>query len=241
VRSEAFGSVAFAVPAQQMLEADERQTLARLRPPTVRRDYLAAHVLARAMLAELAKCDPSQLHIHAARWKRPELVAPAHAQALRFSLSHADGIALCAVVAGCEVGADVESLRNLGPDPLGIAGVVCTPSELRKLHSLPRSAQAECLIALWTAKEAVAKATGLGFSLPFTRLAIGKHCKRAWLDLDSEAAGAVQNWRLIPLRLTPNHMAAIALPGTTHGRITIRLEEVVSMGNHGTTDVILGY
>ena len=158
MRTEVYEDAVLASRAREVLGADEGAALARLRPEAARRDYLAAHALARTMLAELAGSDPARLRFRCPPRGRPELVAPPAARHLRFSISHADGIALCAVAAGCVVGADVESLRNVGPDPLGVAASVCSRREMDALAMLPASARAERLLSIWTAKEAVAKA-----------------------------------------------------------------------------------
>src|SRR5207245_5427694 len=127
VRAEAFEGDLLARCARRILGAAERRALARLRPPAARRDYLAAHALARTMLAELAGCEPSRVRFRCSPRGRPEFDGPPGASPLRFSLSHAEGVALCAVAEGRAVGADVESLRNVGPDPLRVAEAVCSP------------------------------------------------------------------------------------------------------------------
>src|SRR5206468_11134888 len=134
------------------------------------------------------------------------------ARHLRFSISHADGIALCAAAAaGCVVGADVESLRNVGPDPLGVAESVCSRREMDALAMLPAPARAERLLSIWTAKEAVAKATGLGFRLPLPLIAVHEESNGPPAESRTEAAEEKTPWRLASLRLTPCPVAAVAV------------------------------
>src|SRR5438093_2142718 len=92
VRTEVYEDAVLASRAREVLGADEGATLARLRPAAARRDYLAAHALARTMLAELAGSDPARLRFGCPPRGRPELVAPPAARHLHFSISHADGI-----------------------------------------------------------------------------------------------------------------------------------------------------
>ncbi|MBI3145868.1 MAG: 4'-phosphopantetheinyl transferase superfamily protein [Pseudogulbenkiania sp.] len=224
VRTAAFEDAAVAAQALDLLGADEREILVRCRPAAARRDYLAAHALVWTTLAELAGTDPHRLRFRATAGGRPEPVAPESACRLQFSLSHADGLALCAVTRDGKVGADVESLRNLGPDPLGVAGLVCAPGEMQALQALPATSQADRLLCLWTVKEAVAKATGQGFRLPLNRLAInGTTALPSWL------AGEGGGWQWVSLRLEPCYVISVAVPGTATDPAEVRVEEAVPL------------
>jgi 4'-phosphopantetheinyl transferase len=153
-------------------------------------------------------------------------VAPPGARRLRFSISHADGVALCAVAAACDVGADVESLRNIGPDPLGVADTVCSRRERCALRALPACARGERLLSIWTVKEAVAKATGLGFHLPLAHITVhGDGAGPPAVEFDTEAGEDASRWRLASLRLAPWHCAAVAVRGARGDDLTIRFAE----------------
>ena len=229
VRADAYDGPALAAQACEILGADEREAHARLRPTVARLDYLAAHALARTTLAEFAGCEPSRLRLRPSPWGRPEIVTPRSARRLRFSLSHSDGMALCAVAVHGAVGADVESLRNIGPDPLCLAEAICCRREKDALRALPTSARAEVLLSMWTLKEAITKAMGLGFQFPFTRIAIHWEENRlAAVEFDSEAAGDASEWRLASLRLTPYHVAAVAARCAAADEVAIRFEAAAS-------------
>jgi 4'-phosphopantetheinyl transferase len=47
---------------------------------------------------------------------------------------------------------------------------VCTPEELARWRELPGGARRAAFFALWTRKEAVLKASGVGLSVPPTRV-----------------------------------------------------------------------
>ena len=208
VRTGVYEDAGLARRAWEGLASDERSALLRIRAPEARRDSLAAHALARAMLARIAACPPSQIRFHVAPGGRPEVTAPPSARRLRFSLSHADGIALCAVASGVSVGADVESRRNVGPDPLGVAATLCSPREREALETLPPAQQAERFLALWTMKEAIAKAAGHGLGVPLYDVRV---------DDGSP-------WQVVYLRLTPDHLAAVAIDSDGDD-LAIRCEE----------------
>lgn len=202
VRTEALEDATLAVGLWGRLGIDEGQT-----PP---RDYLAAYALAGMMLGERLGCDPSRLRLRRSPRGRSELVDPPGARRLRFSISHADGIALCALAPRRVVGAHVGSLRHIGSDPLGLARTVCSPEEIAVLRALPAVNRAERLLYLWSRKAAVARTTGFGFHVAVARMAARRH-----------------SWRLASMRLTDYHVATVAVAVAPDDDIDIQVEEAV--------------
>ena len=78
----------------------------------------------------------------------------------RFSLSHTNGLSIAAISEECEVGVDVETIREYGFD--GIAKRFFTPDE--RLYLEEKGNSADAFFAVWTKKEAVAKLDGRGLS-----------------------------------------------------------------------------
>src|SRR5262245_38366113 len=101
VRAAAFERSSQAARARASLGRTERAALERLRTREARRDYLAAQWLARQLAAERTAAAPLEL-----------------------SISHADGIALCALGEGCAFGVDVESMRAVARDQWGLVAKV---------------------------------------------------------------------------------------------------------------------
>jgi 4'-phosphopantetheinyl transferase len=233
VRTARFVGHARAARVCKLLSTQEREVLARLRPTGARRDYVAAHVLARMLVADVLGVDPAEVRMRAAPERPPELTDPPSALRLGISLSHADGIAICAVAAGCAVGVDVESLRNAGPDPLGVAETICSEAENATLLAAPASQRVERFLTIWTSKEAVAKAAGLGFRLPMVQITVpaGYGGPRA-VELGPNLGLGIR-WSLGSLRLTPDHVAAFAVRGPTVDQVVVRLQELVDGGRTG--------
>ena len=123
------------------------------------------------------------------------------------------------------MGADVESLRNVGPDPLRVAEAVCSPLERNALRALPTAARDARFLSIWARKEAVAKATGLGFYFPPESIAVGAddgESRAAGLDSGGKLFGRIASWRL-----TPDHVAAVAVLTAPREQVGIRFEEAV--------------
>ena len=214
--------------AERILSAEEREPLARFRSSRTWYDYVAAHALARMTLAEWSECDPKQLRLRQGEHGRWQVARPWRARGLEFSVAYADGLALCAATYGCAIGADVESQRVLGQDPMGVAAAVCTEREHATLRSLPRSLRADRVLAVWTLKEAVAQATGAGVQLSLSSITIGDMpavCAHAG-GFSVPVEGADQSrWRLTSLRFAPHYVAAVAVPERLRDRVTVRFEE----------------
>ena len=84
---------------------------------------------------------------------------------LSFSLSHADDLAVVALVRGRDVGVDVERLRRID-DAVGLARTHFTAQEADAVSAAPATARSATFLALWTRKESVVKALGGGLSIP---------------------------------------------------------------------------
>ncbi|HEY6196875.1 MAG TPA: 4'-phosphopantetheinyl transferase superfamily protein [Candidatus Eisenbacteria bacterium] len=195
------------------LAPDERAALARRRAGTARRDYLVAHALMRSVVAERAGCDPAELKFRASPGGRPEPVWPPSASDYRLSISHGDGVALCGVAKGCDIGVDVESLRNVGPDPLALAETYCSARERAQIQAARPAERAERFLEIWTLKESIAKAMGLGFRLPFQEFTVRLPAedRPPSVTFLPGVAGEDHAWDLVSMRPTREHVAAVAL------------------------------
>ncbi|MEP4038000.1 4'-phosphopantetheinyl transferase superfamily protein [Pseudophaeobacter sp.] len=82
---------------------------------------------------------------------------------LHFNLSHTEGLIAVALCAGRPIGVDVERLADLQTYQ-ELAARVMTPAECSYMAA--QSTPQDRFTQLWSAKEALMKATGLGFALP---------------------------------------------------------------------------
>jgi 4'-phosphopantetheinyl transferase len=76
------------------------------------------------------------------------------------SLARAGGRVALAVTAAGPVGIDLESVADVGRAP--VAAALLSPAEADAVRALPAPAAETALAELWTAKEAVLKAAGIG-------------------------------------------------------------------------------
>ena len=222
VRSSAFDDAVLAARARGWLGSAEREAFDRIRPADARRDWLAAHALARLFLSELTGAAPARVPLRFPPGEPPRLADGRRGDGLHLSISHAAGAALCAVSEGTPVGADVESVENLGPDPLRVARVACSPRESADLEAAPESERAARLLVLWTAKEAVAKAAGTGLRVEPARIRL---LPPAGARGGKPPASEGPPWSVGWIRIPPTHAASVAVPAGPGAPVSFRFQE----------------
>ena len=87
-----------------------------------------------------------------------------------FSLSHTRGLVACAVTHGADVGVDVEGIDR-DVDSAGIASRFFAPQEAAHLMALDEETRRGRFFELWTLKEALVKALGVGMGASLHQLA----------------------------------------------------------------------
>ncbi|HWU75232.1 MAG TPA: 4'-phosphopantetheinyl transferase superfamily protein [Rhodanobacter sp.] len=151
----------------------------------------------RHVLAAYLGIDVSEVVLIDGAHGRPQL-APWLDQTLGFNWSHSGEHALIAVARGITPGIDLERLRQR-TRALAISERFFSHDEHAMLAALPGEDLAVNFLELWTAKEAVTKATGRGLAFGLDRLSIGRSVDRLTLQrLDGDDASAWQLHRLIP-------------------------------------------
>nr|WP_232344635.1 4'-phosphopantetheinyl transferase superfamily protein [Cupriavidus taiwanensis] len=155
---------AAAIAVASCLAPAEQAHCATLRQAADRRRFTGARVALRTVLARRLDCSPATLRFGSGNHGKPYLEGIA---APPFNVAHAGDYAWIVLAeAGGEVGVDIERI-----DPaLGLAAMrelaahCLTPRERAWLAPLPADAWPRAFFLLWTAKEALLKALGLGIA-----------------------------------------------------------------------------
>lgn len=178
------------------LSPAERDRAARLRRPLHRRRYVARGVLLRRLLARYG-APVGTAELPAGPHGKPGLPA---GQDLRFNASHSDGRALIAVTSGTEVGVDLERVAPMHDlEAFGLGAM--HPDELAEHRGLPEERRLEHALALWTAKEAVLKASGDGLQVEPSRLSFAGQQSPPWRARVPADLRRLDRWRVRHLRL----------------------------------------
>jgi 4'-phosphopantetheinyl transferase len=190
-------SVEASTPLGAILASDERQRARAIRLECARREWVMTRGALRDVLARYAGVAPVDVRFSTGRFGKPALHGPIGLR-LQFNVSHANGLALVAVAAETAVGVDVEYVRTDIAVEVAAARWL-TARERRWVESgLPEERSARSL-ALWTRKEAYAKATGRGVGADLTTI-----------DLLDAPLGWTA-WTLVPL---PGYVATVVVVGT---------------------------
>lgn len=145
--------------AEHVLDTDERRRAARFRFEQDRVRYILAHALWRAVLGACLGVDPARVPLASAPSGQPRLPGTD----LATSLSHSGSWVAVAVCAAATVGVDLECCpsRIILDD---LITTICTPAEAADMRLLPAPGRERALLALWTRKEALLKAFGVGLA-----------------------------------------------------------------------------
>jgi 4'-phosphopantetheinyl transferase len=196
------------------LTADERRRTKRLLFERDRRRFVVGRGLLRVILGRYLDLAPGRLRFRYGACGKPSLEASRGGE-LRFSLSHAEGLALYAVARGREVGIDLERLDRLdGEGAWRIARSHLSPSERAALRAVPEHRQVEAFFNCWTRKEAYLKARGDGLSRPLEQvevsLAPGEPARLEAVGWDAREA---ERWSLVSFAPAPGYVGALASRG----------------------------
>lgn len=211
-----------------LLDEHERERMAALRRADDRARYLAAHALARLVLASQLDADPAALDLDRTcdcgkPHGKPRLAARPDSPG--FSLTHSGGLVGVALGAG-PVGVDVERHRPLS-DLDGLARHALSPAERRSGHL-----GADGFLVTWTRKEALLKATGTGLASPMDAITLSDPGTPARVLDWPDAVGA---WWVADVA-TPHddHPGAVAGAGAHRPAITVADGDAVLSVVRGT-------
>lgn len=187
-----------------LLSANERVRAGRLKRPQDRQRSLQAYCAIRRIIALQLGVDPRCLEFETTSVGKPFLARPT--RNLEFNLSHSRRHGLIAVANDRSVGVDIEVRRPMS-DLSGVALQIATPREAKRLRQLPTSQVHSSFFDLWSRKEAVLKAMGLGFLVDPREVEVGIGPGRSHVNFDGRI------WTVENLAIGSNVTAAAAIEG----------------------------
>ena len=208
-----------------VLDDGERDRMRRFRSAEDAWTYAAAHALLRSALSLLAPVAPQDWRFRSEVGGRPVLDRPDAHRRLQFSLSHTRGRVAVAVADACAVGIDVER-AGAGASLLDHPAEFLSRAEVGALERLPAEARGERLLACWTLKEALLKATGLGLSAPLREVSFDLDSgAEVQVALPSNLAGDPAHWRFHRFGTTEGHVVALAIRCGPSAGLRVRVAE----------------
>ncbi|MHB1174439.1 MAG: 4'-phosphopantetheinyl transferase family protein [Sulfuriferula sp.] len=141
------------------LDASERQRAMAYGNRVTAQQFIASHVLLRAVLSHYLCCAPAAIGYAEQNQGKPTLAAP-HTGQLHFNLARRNGWCAIALCRNHPVGVDIEQVREL----MGMedaAAVYFSANDCMVLNQLGGAVKQRRFFELWTALEASCKRLGL--------------------------------------------------------------------------------
>jgi 4'-phosphopantetheinyl transferase len=190
-----------------LLSRDEQLLAARFQFARDRKRYIAARGMLRVLLGKHLDVSPAAVAFESGPHGKPQLADSSGP--VNFNLSHSGDLAICALARDCLPGVDIESLdRTIDYDAL--ARRFFSAREFAELQLIPCTERNRAFLACWTCKEAVAKAIGLGLSLPLDRIEVAVD-PDAPPQVLSVAQGDPREWKLYRINADRAYVATLAL------------------------------
>ena len=151
-----------------LLSEDEKKRAARLKSGTAACQQIISRGILRLLLGNYIGVNPKELVFNNSPFGKPFLSNPADS-AICFNLAHSGSLLLFAIGKEKHVGIDVEQIEGK-IDFTGISSLVFSSDE-QLLLSLSMDPIRDFYV-LWTAKEAILKVSGRGFSYPSNQFSV---------------------------------------------------------------------
>lgn len=150
---------------ETILSADEQARMRRFHSDRKRHQYLVSRALLRTSLSGYQDTEPAAWRFEKNGYGKPEVRHPDASFPVRFNLSHADGLSVCAFASGREIGVDIEDGQRTTRAGLLDLGRYFSPQEAEALRAAPEERLADRFFDYWTLKESYIKARGAGFAI----------------------------------------------------------------------------
>ena len=212
------------------LPAEEQARAARFRQPDDAARVVLGRTALRRVLGVRLGCSPAAVSLVPGPNGKP--VLPPESPPWEFNLSHSGDWLLLALAWRRRVGIDGEAWRDLGYATL--AERAFAPEERAALAAAPAAERAATFFAVWTRKEALLKARGLGLgAFPLDEFAVEPrpHVRPQVIRWRGESDPG-RAWRLFSLPIVERCSACLAVEHHDEERdVSLTLENAIALGD----------
>jgi len=201
----------FAAAYAALLDRGERERLERFRFDTDKDRFLLGHGFLRAVLGRYLEERPESIRFERGRFGKPFIPD----LPINFNLSDTKDAVAIAVSTDRDLGVDVETMARMVDH--GAVGEHYFTNE--EVASIDASADGKRrFLELWTRKEAVLKASGVGIMDDLRVLRVDEAVNRMMITHDEFVAMAAPAYHVRTWRLGPSHIVSLA-SSTTLGAV----------------------
>lgn len=198
---------------ESILSVDERMRAERYHFKRDRNRFVISHGILRTIIGWYLNIEAGKLQFCYGKHGKPALADTFGNGRICFNSSRSEGLALYAFARDRAIGVDIENIRDIY-EMEQIAERIFSEKEKSFFHSLPESKKKEAFFNCWTRKEAVVKAIGDGFHLPFNRfdVSLSRAEPARLLAIQGDTAKA-SKWHLEDLKTFSGFVAACVVEG----------------------------
>ncbi len=186
-----------------LLDADERARAGRFKQERDRERFITGHGRLRVLLGKYLGKPPEQLHLQRGEFGKPYL----EGHPLHFNMSDTKDAVLIAV-ADQPIGADIETLHR-HTDHEQVAGHYFSAAESESIRRAPEGKRR--FLELWTRKEAVLKASGVGLMDDLKKLEVLRAENRLQISHPDFARLAAPAYYVRTFDVDADHPASLAI------------------------------
>jgi 4'-phosphopantetheinyl transferase len=193
-----------------LLDADELERAARFRFDHDRQRFIIGHGLLRHVLSELLNMSPGAIRFARGPHGKPYV----QDAGLHFNFSDTKDAILIAVSEGAELGVDVETMART-VDHMAVGEHYFTPEEVADIRDTPDPKRR--FLELWTRKEAVLKASGVGIMDDLKVLRVNTPQQTVELAHEEFRRMAAAQYHVRTWHLGPDHIISLATSAAPAG------------------------
>ena len=164
-------SVDFEAEAYVWLDDEEKIRLEKFMFPGPKRRFALCRAALRRILCDRLRCANDELSFAESFHGKPSALVKGRAVPVSFNVSHSGSHGLLAFAPSGRIGVDIEERvanRNLEL----LARTVLGPNEFQEIEAIHGEQKIEMFFNLWTVKEALIKALGVGISLDTSKFEV---------------------------------------------------------------------
>lgn len=175
----------------------------------------------RAALARVAGAEPADIILEDIPEQAPRALLRGEELPFSWNFSRSGGVGAIGYTGEGPIGIDIEHLKEM-PDALDVAALQFSPAEYETLQQVTGEARSRLFLQLWTAKEALVKATKDGLTDQTTAFTVKMTDDGELALIDGPAPYSPQNWALTPISEEAGIIGTIALAaGSQHPRLQV--------------------
>lgn len=192
---------------EAVLDASERERAARFRFDADRERFILGHGWMRSMLGMALGMPAADLRFVRGPFGKPQL----EGHDLRFNFSDTKDAVLLGMTNGIDIGIDIETMhRRVDHD--AVAGHYFTQDETNLLSELTGDDRKRRFLELWTRKEAVLKASGVGIMDDLKELRVLDGTNMMQVSHPDFVRLSPPEYHVRTWRIGDSHLVSLAIP-----------------------------